>query len=144
MQTLYEILGVEKDASLDDIKKAYRSAVLDLHPDRNSDPSAHDKFIEVEEAYSILSDEHKRKEYDFSLNPRPQLGTIPRPNMSPHPPVFTMRAYSPMRHMWRGGFTVRARVSGWNLASCPLCAGRKIIRSFRDGKFVVDQCPRCG
>jgi curved DNA-binding protein CbpA len=143
MQTLYEILGVEKSASLDDIKKAYRAAVLEFHPDRNSDPSANEKFIEVEEAYSILSNESKRNEYDFSINLRHRINTIPHPNMS-QVPFFTMRAYSPMRRMRRDGFTIHARASGWNLASCPLCAGRKILRSFRDGKFVVDPCPRCG
>lgn len=141
MQTLYEILGIQKTASLDTIKKAYRAAVKELHPDVNPDPSASDKFIEIEEAYSVLSDEDQRRAYDFSINPQQKLGSIPSKNFIHQGPFLTMRAFG-MRRMRRNGFTVRAH-AGWNLSTCPLCAGNKIIRSFRDGKFVVDPCPHC-
>ena len=144
MQTLYEILGVNKDASLDIIKSAYRTAVKELHPDVNPDPSASDKFIEIEEAYSILSDENQRKAYDFSINPHPKLGsTKPPENPFYQGPFLTTRAFHSMRRMRRNGFTVHAQ-TGWNLSACPLCAGTKNIRSFRNGKFVVDPCPHCG
>ncbi len=61
----YEVLGVSKDASLNDIKLAYRRLARKLHPDVNkTDPKAKDKFIEVQEAYEVLSDENKRRNYD--------------------------------------------------------------------------------
>ena len=61
----YKILGVEKKASQDDIKKAYRKCALEFHPDRNpGDKKSEDKFKEATEAYQVLSDAAKRKVYD--------------------------------------------------------------------------------
>jgi molecular chaperone DnaJ len=61
----YEVLGVPRDASLDDIKKAYRKMAVQHHPDKNpGDPHAEEKFKEAAEAYGVLSDEEKRARYD--------------------------------------------------------------------------------
>jgi molecular chaperone DnaJ len=61
----YEILEVSKSASQDEIKKAYRKVALKFHPDRNQgDKAAEEKFKEAAEAYEVLSDEQKRKQYD--------------------------------------------------------------------------------
>lgn len=61
----YEVLGVAKNASADDIKKAYRKKALELHPDRNpGDKSAEEKFKEAAEAYDVLSDADKKARYD--------------------------------------------------------------------------------
>ena len=64
----YEMLGVSKEASQDEIKKAYRKLAMKYHPDRNSgDATAEAKFKEVNEAYEVLSDPQRRQQYD---NPR--------------------------------------------------------------------------
>ncbi len=61
----YEVLGVSKDASVNDIKLAYRRLARKLHPDLNkTDPKAKEKFIELQEAYEVLSDPDKRQNYD--------------------------------------------------------------------------------
>ena len=60
----YEILGVPKTASVDEIKSAYRKLAMQYHPDRNKDSGAEEKFKEISEAYAALSDPEKRKVYD--------------------------------------------------------------------------------
>jgi molecular chaperone DnaJ len=65
MATLYDTLGVAKNASADEIKKAYRKLAAQYHPDRNpGDTAAEEKFKEVQNAYDVLSDSEKRKQYD--------------------------------------------------------------------------------
>jgi curved DNA-binding protein len=61
----YEMLGVKKDSSTQDIKKAYRKLAMKYHPDRNKgDKEAEEKFKKISEAYAVLSDPEKRKQYD--------------------------------------------------------------------------------
>ena len=62
--SLYETLGVDKSASAEEIKKAYRRLARKYHPDINKEPGAEDKFKEINAAYEILSDEKKRAQYD--------------------------------------------------------------------------------
>src|SRR6266498_4315053 len=74
-KNLYEVLGVAKNATQDEIKKAYRKLARQHHPDRNpDDKSAEAKFKEVQTAYDVLSDPAKRKQYDTIGNRRVRAG----------------------------------------------------------------------
>lgn len=69
MKNYYTILGIARNAGLAEIKKSYKSLARELHPDKNKDtPNTEDKFKDVSEAYSVLSDDKKRKVYDSKLN----------------------------------------------------------------------------
>jgi molecular chaperone DnaJ len=92
----YKILGVNKDASQDDIKKAYRKLAIKYHPDKNpGDKKAEEKFKEAAEAYEVLGDEKKRAEYD---NPASNFDF----KMSGGPDFANMGIDEILRHM--GGF----------------------------------------
>lgn len=66
MEDLYSVLGVERTATADQIKKAYRELAMKYHPDRNpGDAVAEEKFKKISSAYSVLGDETKRKQYDM-------------------------------------------------------------------------------
>ena len=68
MADLYETLGVDRDASFDDIKKAYRKLARSYHPDVNPDPEMAERFKEITAAYEVLSDPDKRQNYDVGGN----------------------------------------------------------------------------
>ena len=65
MKDYYKLLGIENNADLQTIKKAFRALVIKLHPDKNPLPEAAKQFIEVTEAYEVLKDPENRKEYDM-------------------------------------------------------------------------------
>jgi len=68
----YELLGVERNAPEDDIRKAFRKLAFQYHPDRNPDPDATERFKEINEAYEVLSDTDKRAAYDRYGHDAPQ------------------------------------------------------------------------
>jgi len=70
----YAALGVDRDASFDDIKKAYRRLARTLHPDVNPDPKAQEEFKDITTAYEVLSDPQKRQTYDMGGDPLSQGG----------------------------------------------------------------------
>jgi molecular chaperone DnaJ len=79
LATLYDTLGVKKGASADEIKKAYRKLAAKYHPDKNpGDASAEEKFKEVQNAYDVLSDAQKRKQYDTFGSANGRRGPDPR------------------------------------------------------------------
>jgi molecular chaperone DnaJ len=74
----YEVLGIPRDASPDDIKAAFRKLARQYHPDVNKDPGAEEKFKEINEAYGVLSDADKRARYDrFGRQGLGDLGGMP-------------------------------------------------------------------
>ncbi len=73
----YAALGVARDASADEIKRAYRRRARELHPDVNPDPETQERFKEVSAAYEVLSDPEKRQMYDLGADPRSPGGGSP-------------------------------------------------------------------
>jgi molecular chaperone DnaJ len=71
----YAVLGVDRSASSDDIKKAYRRLARQLHPDVNPDPATQERFKEVTNAYEVLTDPRKREVYDLGGDPLSTNGT---------------------------------------------------------------------
>lgn len=65
--TFYDVLGLSKEANVDEIKKAYRKLSLQYHPDRNSSEEAKSKIQQINEAYETLSDQEQRNQYDMEL-----------------------------------------------------------------------------
>ena len=66
-QTHYEVLGVSEHATHDELKRSYRRLAMEYHPDRNATPGANARFVAINEAYQVLSDALKRRQYDRRL-----------------------------------------------------------------------------
>jgi curved DNA-binding protein CbpA len=100
----YAALGLDKEASENDIKKAYRKLAMTCHPDKNpDDPNAKEKFQAISEAYSILSDPEKKGKYDrgeldddgadFDMNDFMQVALRPAASFNPFCTVFAVEPF---------------------------------------------------
>jgi len=151
----YETLGVAKNASDEEIKKAYRKLAMKFHPDRNPDSKqAEDKFKEAKEAYEMLSDPQKREAYDRfghagvdpSGGPQVYRGADLRYNLD-----ITLEQAA-------NGFDTTIRVPSWDecdtchgsgakpgtsATTCGTCGGHGQVR-MQQGFFSIQQtCPKC-
>jgi DnaJ-class molecular chaperone len=92
----YDVLGLARNANADEIRKAHRKLVRQYHPDVNRDnPKATEKFSEIQEAYDVLSDEAKRKQYDQFGHAGPTVGF--------DPDAVRRAQGGPRTHTWQGG-----------------------------------------
>ena len=124
----YSILKVSIDASQDEIKKAYRKLALKLHPDKNKEEDAEEKFKELGEAYEVLSDTIKRKEYDLIHISPGSVGVNPRGYKKGSEDIsssFTGTSYDP--------YTTFNRV----FATDPFCDSNcdQGVKSFRQARY---------
>lgn len=161
----YSILGVDKNANADAIKKAYRKASLKWHPDRNpGDKNAEEKFKEVNDAYSILSDENLKQAYDNGPEMMSDFGMFnSMRDMFRHhteqvqPTILELKVtYDEICHGLKDHPIKYYRevhcdkchgTGGTGVESCKTCGGRGfIINMSRDINSVVQQmtvCPDC-
>jgi molecular chaperone DnaJ len=114
-KNLYDVLGVAKTATADEIKKAYRKLARQYHPDRNpGDKSAEDRFKEVQTAYDVLSDPEKRKQYDRfgEVNGRPGAGPGFDPRNFDFGGNFNIGDLGDLGDLFGGLFGARTRSGG--------------------------------
>ncbi|XP_044754562.1 dnaJ homolog subfamily C member 16 [Coccinella septempunctata] len=83
LQDPYKILGIHRKASSQDIRRAYLQLVKSWHPDKSNDPSASEKFVQIKQAYELLSDPERRKRFDLKGITEDDFHT--RPERSPYP-----------------------------------------------------------
>src|SRR6266511_4252634 len=128
----YDVLGVSRNATNEDIKKAFRRLAMKYHPDRNKDDGAEARFKEIGEAYEVLSDAEKRTAYDRFGHAGLQgfdFGRGAEPG-SKSPRCNTCEGSGQVRRVSRSFFGQFV-----NIATCPQCHG--------EGKVVKEPCKEC-
>jgi molecular chaperone DnaJ len=141
----YEVLGVNRDADEEAIKKAFRRLAMKHHPDRNPDnPKAEELFKEAKEAYEILTDANKRAAYYHRYS---HAGVDPRAGTTGAVAAgFSgfADAFGDIFNRARGGrSSASAAKPGTKPRACPTCEGKGQVR-MQQGFFSTQQaCPRC-
>lgn len=136
----YALLGVKKDAPVEDIRRAYRRWAIKLHPDRNAGKDAEARFQEISEAYEILSHSESRKKYDS------EAGHAPPP---PPPPNYPVADVSVQLELTAAELTngCEKTYTVSRPRRCPDCGGRGLLRSALRNVCVLCQgsgCASCG
>jgi curved DNA-binding protein CbpA len=75
-QSYYEVLEIDPHATITDIKKSFRVLALKHHPDKNKSKESHKKFLQIVEAYEVLSDENSRRKYDLTNSSSSQFSSF--------------------------------------------------------------------
>lgn len=133
MNDYYQILGVPENANSDQIKKAYRDLAKKFHPDRNKEKDADEKFKKISEAYENLSDEEKRKKYDFTRNGGNSLNDLFN--------QFNRRQQNPFYQQWGSNQNTFAKGTSLNIN---LQVGLKEILNGIDKKIRIKRNKKCG
>lgn len=105
--SFYEVLGIEKSATEKEIKKAYRKQALLFHPDKNKEPDAQERFVEIAEAYETLSDPDKRASYDRGGSSRNRKNF----DFSQANDMFKASFGESLHRQWEPGATVSGVIS---------------------------------
>lgn len=127
----YEVLGVSRNATLDEIKRAYRKLALKNHPDRNKSPGSEERFKEINQAYEVLSDAKKKQMYDQFGQAAFESGAGPFAGRTYHQGPFTYTNYGPSE-----GF------SGFDFGSGGFSDPFEIFESFFGGASPFGQRAR--
>ena len=137
-QDLYDVLGVHRMASTDDIKKAYRKLARELHPDVNGEPEAGERFKRVTAAYEVLSDPVKRRQYDT-------FGSQAIPDLFPFGDIFDVFFGSGFGGTRTRGRGTRTRPGEDVFAPVTLTLEEAAFGTQRDVEIQsLETCERCG
>lgn len=170
----YQVLGVDRDADPDALKKAYRALAHLHHPDKNPDNTeeAEEKFKEISEAYSVLSDPDRKRSYDMTGDPGPNSGGFKttgdpfdifrqhfqQQQRQPNPPMKGQSLQIPLDvsledalygaemsleyHLNSGCSACEGR-GGTDFEACPDCNGAGFQQSQQGSMFIQQGCGRC-
>ncbi|WP_058234167.1 molecular chaperone DnaJ [Devriesea agamarum] len=144
MNDYYELLGVSRDASSEEIKKAYRKLARTLHPDVNPDPEAAEKFKQVSQAYETLSNPEKRRMYDLGGGPGNPMGGGANFGTFDFSDIFDVFAGAAGMHTRSGGPVPRQRRGADQLQRLDVDLADVVFGTEADIPIrTADPCSRC-